>query len=168
MKLVIIIGVTILVALGAIWFITKSPAQNLESTNRWFSVNVLCEGKKTCLYRGRDIDINIILTNISTEPISIPAKLLEQRGPSITLINLDTQQKQVLRTQPSDQNLLTDLIRLEPGQTTRITWVIPASELRTVGGEAVNIQAWVSILSPVLVGGVSNDYTASSSIEIIH
>lgn len=169
MKIITILFLLIVLGLGGFWLYERylKIDSDLPSSD-YFSINAYCNGEKQCVYNGRDIDVNIVITNISSESIEMPIRFLEQRGPMITLINSDTERKLILPTNPPNGDLLNNRSVIGPGQTARLSWVITDREIREVAGDAVNITVNVQIQSPVHSNNLTAEETASSSFIITH
>ncbi len=136
--------------------------------NQLISINALCNGKKECVYVGEELAVNVVITNIHSEPIEVPIKFLQQRGPSITLINEGTEQELVLPTNPANPELINDRITIQPNGTSRISWIIHDDEIRSVGGDTVDINVEVTLASPIYRGGVITEVITESNFKITH
>ncbi|HMR55173.1 MAG TPA: hypothetical protein PKD34_01105 [Candidatus Doudnabacteria bacterium] len=168
MKHLFIILIIIIVAVGLFWLYRYINSEAETMTNDLISINTLCNGKKECVYDGKELTINVVITNIHSELIEIPIKYLQQKGPSITLINEGTEQELNLPTNLADPTLLSDRITIQPNGTTRISWIIHDEEVRSVGGGTVDITAKVTITSPIYRGGVISEVTSESDFKITH
>lgn len=169
MKVIITILIVTALAGGCYWltrYLTKDQDTTVGSD--LISINVLCNGEKQCVYQGQDLNINIIITNISNDSISLPVAYLGQLGPRITLINNDTGKELIIPTGPSQQSLLDDRTVISPGQTARLSWILKNSDILQVAGDAINILANVTLSTPVYNSTGSTQETGRSSFTITH
>lgn len=167
----VFIAIIILIALaGGCYWLTRylTTDQDPIVVSDFISMNVFCNGEKQCVYQGEDLNINVIITNITTEPIALPMTYLRERGPRITLVNNDTEKEVVLPSGPDQQNLLSDQTTIGPNQTARLSWVLKNSDVKQVGGDAINIIANVTLSTPVYHNAGTTQETSRSSFTITH
>jgi hypothetical protein len=169
MKKLLIILILILIAGGAIlfwhyWINQPTP----EVSNSLFSITALCNGQKECVYQDQDLGINVIITNISEEPISLPMEFLQKQGPNITLTSTDTEQTFTLPTQLADPQLLTNLTTIPANQTARLSWVVHPEEIKQIGGDVSNVIGQVTITTTVEHAGQTMQASSSSNFTITH
>lgn len=169
MKIALAIIIVVALAGGCFWLTRYLATDKPEQvTSDFISLNVLCNGEKQCVYQGQDLNINLIITNTSDDSIALPMTYLSQRGPSITLVNNDTEKRITLPTGPDDRSLLSDQRIVGAGQTARLSWLLKNADIREVAGDTVNIIANVSLPTTVYHDGTSTEEATNSSFSITH
>ncbi|ATE73052.1 hypothetical protein [Lysobacter capsici] len=118
---------------------------------QWLAIAAKCRGQETCLFDGRDLHVDIEITNRGAENLSFPLEFLRKSGPSIRLVDPRTQADTYLPTNPPNPALLEKLTAIAPGESVRFEWVIFADELRQFG-ERPEVAAEISISAPSRAG----------------
>ncbi len=163
---IVIASVLLLSLIGLITWKMQVNQNNSKVINNDITITALCNGQNICKFIGQDITLNVQITNTSGQPISIPLQFLQQRGPSIRLINQQTNQDLVLPTNPANQDLLNDYTTLQPQESAKLDWVITTSEISQLGIEQAGIKAEISISTPYQSGSNQKEAMTTTIFQI--
>lgn len=121
--------------------------------NQLLSFTAECRDNPACIFSGGDVFVDIVVKNVSSDIVGYPARFLQARGPSVRLIDQETQRVRILKTGLADLTLKTSFTDLQPGQSVTLHTVITMRELTTFRKEYVDIRAEIVVPADVRVPG---------------
>lgn len=131
----------------------------------WLALEAKCRGQETCLFDGRDLRVDIRITNHGSEALGFPLEFVRKSGPSIRLVDAKTQAEIQLPTNPPNPVLLEQLTTIEPGKSVDVEWVIFADELRHFGAQP-EVSAEISVAAPSRAGQRPVQAAGSTTLRI--
>ena len=126
-----------------LFFIIIHISGNAMEKN-YLSIDLSCRDNPSCIYNKHDIDIDILIKNISSKDIGFPIKYVDRRGPAIMLIDIATQNKMPLRISPAPHTLLKDFTIIKPGQSVIISTKLSNSNIVVFRENFVNLTVQIS------------------------
>lgn len=127
-------------------------------SSQLLSVQVSCNKKVECVFDGRDLPIDIEIKNVSPYDIELPQQYLQEKGPYLTLIDTETQQKSVLKTGLPKFALKKVFTSVKPGEVIHITSIIKAQEITEFRTRLIDLTAKVEVTAEIIM----NDRSAPS------
>lgn len=164
----IVAGLIVLLAVGIQANVCSQQEKKRESnmSNQLFVINVKCRANEECLFDGKEMFIDIGITNNHDKPLKFPLEYVQRNGPFIKLIDTRTKAETGLKRNIANPDLLSKLVEIKPGESVSIEWVITAEELRRFGDE-VDLTAEVTITAEVLIGDQKTESSASAVRRIV-
>lgn len=135
--------------------------------NEMLAITVSCKDNPECLFEGKDVFINITITNQHSERVGFPLEFVKQRGPIIRLIDTETGVDTNLPTHPADSDLLEEFTMIEPGKSITMEWVMDPEELQQFGHKYVDVSAEVTIMADIVSEGKKLNFRGSHTIRIV-
>lgn len=126
------------------------------------AVSVKCRGNDECLFDGKDIFIDIVISNNEQSTVGFPLEYLKHKGPIIKLIDTRSKAETFLPTHIADWDLKEDFTQIKQGGSVSIEWVITAGELSKFGSD-VDLYAEVTIMAEILVNGKKLEFRGSNT-----
>lgn len=142
---------------------TRKPSTNDEV----MGVSVSCRDSAECAFDGYEMTIDVKITNRGRHEIALPMEYLKKRGPTIELTDVTTHRESCTRPNLVDPELLSQMTRLSPGQSTSMEWVITEFELRQFNHENVNVLAHVTVRTKVQSEGRAVEVKGSDVLHIV-
>lgn len=145
-------------------------------TNTILDITVNCRDNQKCLFNGRDMFLDISISNIYDTEIELPLEYLQKKGPSIIVIDTYTQSELYLKTNLADPELMENFVKILPGDSVTMEWVIFSYELKQFSNNKdikridlpyVNVVAKISVKTDLLVKGKKVDFLGTDTINIV-
>jgi hypothetical protein len=132
------------------------------------SVTVQCTANPDCLFTGDDIPVVVSIKNNQPTSIELPLAYLQKTGPIIKLIDNVSKQEVFLKKNLASTDLRKSLIKIQPGKSVSIDWVLTSSELLQFNNEIVDITAEVTVFTSIKTDekDLPSEITANESIKI--
>ena len=134
--------------------------------NDLLTCKVTCKAGIEPVYDGKDIELEITLTNVSREEIGFPLEYVQKAGPLVQVIDRQTRKEQPLRRNLADHALREKLTAIAPGKSLVVRWVVTAHELELYGGNPVDAIIEVSVVTKVKAGDAMADLNCSGTLSI--
>ncbi len=135
-------------------------------SNELLNVKAKCQGNDACVFEGRDIFLDIQITNTGTTAVGFPLEFLQKVGPVIRLIDTRTKADTYLKTNLADLDLREKYTFIGPGKSVTLEWVITSDELRQFGSRNVDVSAEITLNTEVLVDGKKVDFRSTDTVRI--
>ncbi|HLJ63810.1 MAG TPA: hypothetical protein VKT70_06880 [Stellaceae bacterium] len=134
--------------------------------NAPLAIHAKCQGSETCVFDGRDLFIEIIITNEGSIPIGFPLAFRQKSGPSIRLVDASTKAELTLPTTLADPDLAFDFTTIPPGHSVTLEWVITPSEIKRFEKPAIEVSAEITIACRIQVNGELKDFQGTDALPI--
>ncbi len=148
---------------GLVAVLLHTPGTAMEQNI--ISITAQCVDNPTCVFKGSDMWIDVVVKNVGSEEIGFPAEYMQQRGPSMRLIDNVTQESQQLKVERPRASK-DKLVRLQPGQSFTINTVIKDREILRVRREFVDVTAELNVSAEIQVGSSDERVRTSDSQRI--
>lgn len=167
MNMKIIIGLILLASVIGLlaWRIQMHNTNRIPEDGQ-ISITAFCDGKNPCQFTGQDLNLSLQISNTSDQAISLPLQFLQQRGPSIRLINRQTGQDLVLPTNPANADLMQNYQTIQPGEYANLDWIITSAEIEQLANAAAEINAEITVSTPVKSGADIKEAVAATELLI--
>jgi len=139
----------------------------MSEANQVLTVVVSCRGNPECRYWGEDMFVDIDITNTGRVDVEFPLAFARKSGPYVTLINTRTGVETYLRRNLADPDLMTDFVRIRPGDSVSMEWVITSAELEEFGGRSVDLSAEFRVAADVKIGGKPVAFENRDRVHIV-
>jgi hypothetical protein len=110
----------------------------------YLSVTVSCRDNPACVYDGKDMYIDIVITNVSAEEIGFPLAYLTRQGPTVRLIDSASKAEIPLRINLAPRALRNNFTVLKPGESVALDTIIHGVQLLTFRQEFVDVIAFIA------------------------
>jgi hypothetical protein len=157
------LGLALLLFLGT----ACSAIEDKPMAQSVFGVTVTCQGQRRCVFDGRDLNLEILVTNHHRDAIGFPLAFRQKTGPMIRLSDTRTKAQTLLKTNLADLDLRERFTTLPPGESVRMEWVITGDELLQFGSRDLDVLAEVTVAATVAVGSRRVDGQASDTLRIV-
>lgn len=144
----------VLMVIIAIFYIVnlKSAMKNLS-----LDVKATCEngvedgeGNKMCVFEGKDIFLDIKITNNDRAVVGFPLEYLQKTGPIIKLTNFNTGAETYVPINLADRALADKFTPIQPGNLVSIKWMISSSDLGRIDS---HLTAEIIVKTIIQTGG---------------
>ena len=151
-----------------LWMILSAAPQKKDNrmTNDVVTIKTKCKHNEPCHYQGRDLFLEISITNHQPVPIGYPLKYRQQSGPSIRLVDTHTKQEAYLKTNLGDPDLKEQFTEIPPEKSIVLEWVITSAEINQFATPLVDILAEISLYAEVDIGGKRTETEVADTIHI--
>jgi hypothetical protein len=146
---------------------TCGSVKDVAMTNQLLTITAKCRGVDPCVFEGKDLFLDIRITNNGKSTIGFPLAFVQKAGPIVRLVNRRTKAETYIPTNPADFDLLEELTQIPPGESAVVEWVITAGELRDFGGRPVDVDAEVTIKTKIQVEGKGADFLGTDTLRIV-
>lgn len=127
-------------ALLSIFLISACSLRSEDTMNpNQLSISISCKDNPECLYFGEDMPIIIDVKNEGLNEVGVPVAFIQKTGPTIKLTDSKDSRTAFLKKNLADPALLKDLVKLAPGKSISIDWVLMNTELEQFGGMPVDL-----------------------------
>ncbi len=126
-----------------------------------------CRQNTSCIFKGEDMFIDIVITNDSKTAIGFPLDFLRKTGPTIRLVDNKTKKETYLKTNPADWGLRTKMTNIQPSKSVEVEWVIFASEIKRFGEDNMDLTAEISFQTEVKVKSDVVPFLCSDKLHIV-
>lgn len=132
------------------------------------SVIVQCTANPDCLFTGDDMPVVVSIKNNQPISIELPLAYLQKTGPIVKLIDNTSRQEVFLKKNLASHDLRKTLIKIQPGKSASIDWILTSSELLQFNSEAVDITAEITVSTNIKTTAKDfpSEVTASGSVKI--
>lgn len=140
-------------------------ARGAATEPKIIAIKAQCVDAPSCTFRRSDMRIDVVVKDVGSQEIGFPAEYIQERGPSMRLIDnvtQESQQLQVKRPRASREKLM----RLQPGQSFTINTVIKDRENLRVRREFVDVTAELNVSAEIQVGSSEARVRTSDSQRI--
>jgi len=137
-----------------------------KMANTTLDMSVTCRENEKCIFTGKEIFLDINLTNISGVNVMLPLEYLQKKGPIVKLIDAYTQSESYLKVNLADPDFRKNFVVISPEQTVTMEWVIFSDELKQYE-PYVNVVAEISIQTDMKVNGEIIKYVGTNKIKIV-
>jgi len=134
--------------------------------NQPLLIKAQCRGNAQCLFEGKDIAVDIEITNNEKVEIGFPLEFARDKGPITRLIDTRTNADTYIPTSPPDGDLREKFTMIKPGGSVTMEWSITAEELRHFGND-VDLSAEFTIIAEILVNGKKVEFRGSDTRRIV-
>ena len=141
-------------------------SKNVPMTNPNLTIEAKCRASDPCLFEGRDLTLDVRITNHERVDVGFPLAYVQKTGPTIRLIDTRTKVDTYLPKNLASLDLKDELTTIAPGQSVSLEWVIMAGEVRQFGGRFPHIAAEVTIMVPVQLADQRVDFKGSGTLTI--
>ena len=135
-------------------------------TGNILDISARCVENDACIYRGKDMFVDIGITNHQDTEIGFPLSFLRDTGPIIRLIDVRTGAETYVPNSAADPALREDFTVLHPEQTVFLQWMIARSELEQLGGLPVDLHAEITVIARIQVEGKVVDFRGVDTLRI--
>jgi hypothetical protein len=107
---------------------------------------VQCVENPQCTYDGWHMRLELTVTNIQTEAISLPVDFITRRGPFIKLTDTKTKREIFVSTGIPDYTLRNSMTVLGPGESFKFQWSISKYQIEELESVPVDANAEVTLV----------------------
>jgi hypothetical protein len=107
---------------------------------------VQCVENPQCTYDGWHMRLELTVTNIQSEAISLPVDFIARRGPFIKLTDTKTKREIFVSTGIPDYSLRTSMTVLGPGESFKFQWSISKFQIEELESLPVDANAEVTLV----------------------
>jgi hypothetical protein len=125
------------------------PLKEHDMSIEPFSITATCRDNKACIFEGRDIFVDLLLTNELPHEIRIPLNFIDQIGPYCSLFDNETQEKISLRVGLPDHSIIENYVTIHPRESIKFNRRITAGQIKLARSEMVDLTAKLVIAGPV-------------------
>lgn len=142
-----------------------SKKMDINMNNQPFVINVICRANEQCLFEGKEMFLDIKVSNNQNTTLNFPLEFVQKNGPIITLIDTLTKAETTLKRNIANPDLRDKFVSIKPGESVNVEWVITADELQRFGDE-VDLSAEVTIMAEISVNGKRVECSATDTRRI--
>jgi hypothetical protein len=122
------------------------------SSERIMNINPLtilieCKNNPSCFFSGENMPIVIFLKNDGANDVELPFAFIQKAGPAIKLTDNKEKRSAFLKRNLVDPQLRKNLMKLAPGKSISIDWVLMNTELQQFGNNSVDLTVEVTVQS---------------------
>ncbi|MGA7904709.1 MAG: hypothetical protein WCA06_18930 [Terrimicrobiaceae bacterium] len=156
-------------ALGLIFMILADSAsiKDISMKNQFLVIKAKCKGSEQAKFEGKDLLLEISITNNQEVEIGFPLEYLQATGPIIRLIDARSRAETYLRTNLADLDLREKFTPVQPGKSVVIEWVISSGELEQFGGPYVDVFAEITAKAEIKMSGKRFDFLGTDTLHIV-
>jgi hypothetical protein len=136
-------------------------------TNPLLDVTATCRTNDQCLFEGREMFVDITITNNQDTEVEFPLEYVQKTGPIVKLIDTRTKAETYLKRNLADPGLRSKLTPIQPGKSAHVEWVITSTELQRFGGSDVDLSAEFTVTAEVQVRGKRVDFRGATTRRIV-
>ncbi len=107
---------------------------------------VQCVENPQCVYDGWHMRLELTVTNIQSEAISLPMEFISRRGPFIKLTDTRTKREIFVSTGIPNYAWRTSMTVLGPGESFKFQWSISKFQIEELESVPVNADAEVTVV----------------------
>ena len=134
--------------------------------NHLLAIKANCKGNDRCLFDGRDLFLEIRVTNTHKSEVGFPLAYVQKTGPIIKLIDTRTKAETYLRKNLADLDLQEKFTLIQPGQSVVMEWVITSGELEQFG-LPVDLSAEITVKTGIRVDGRQVEFLGTDTVRIL-
>lgn len=150
--------------------ISLSACSSMESAlmpDTLLNVQVTCIDSPQCIFIGKDMPINIRISNAHDRMIGFPVAFRQKTGPYIRLIDSLNKTEKQLKTNLASLDLREQFTAIAPGDAININWVITSGELQQFATSKVDVTAEINITADVQIDGKKVPFEGVTKIRIL-
>jgi hypothetical protein len=132
------------------------------------SISIACKDNAECFYSGEDLPILITVKNNGVNEVEVPLAFIQKTGPTIKLTDSKESRTAFLKKNLADPALLKNPVKLAPGKSISIDWILTSTELEQFGDEPVDLtmEAIVQSFHPTKTTTQTDSVNSVGSIRI--
>jgi hypothetical protein len=139
---------------------------NTPMPDEVLAMRATCRDNPQCVFDGRDMFVDVHVTNTQSVDVGFPLAFVQKTGPSVRLIDPRTQAETYLKKNLADLALLEAFTTIAPGDSVTIPWVITAGPPNCWSSPAVDLLAEFGVSVGVRVGEKRVDWRGADTLRI--
>ena len=136
-------------------------------TNQLLNMACKCRANDPCLFEGQDMFVDISITNAQDTEVGFPLEYVQRSGPIVRLIDTRTKAVTSLKPNLADPDLKKNIVRIHPGGSVNVEWVITSDEIQQFEGPYVDLSAEFTVMAEVQVRGKPVAFRGSTTLRIV-
>jgi hypothetical protein len=141
--------------------------KDIAMTDQILVVKAACRGNEQCLFDGKEMFLDINITNNRETAIGFPLEYARKKGPIVKLVDTRTKAETFLRPNLADTALMGKFTTIQPGQSVSIEWVITAFELEQFNKSRVDLSAEFTIMVDLLIEDKIVSFKGFDTLRIV-
>jgi hypothetical protein len=142
------------------------PLEDTAMNHSPLSVTAACRGNERCLFKGKDLFLDITVANTGNEEIGFPLAYVSKTGPVIRLVDPHKKADTYLKKNLARLELQEQFTAIPPHKSVTFEWVITSSEIQDFGSHPLDIEAEIIIATRVQNRGKVEDFKGITTIRI--
>jgi hypothetical protein len=131
------------------------------------SVKAECIDNAHCIFANYPVFIQLTITNVSTQPIGVPVKFLDKKGPHCVLIDSETREQFSLSAPPpADLSLKNKFTLIPPGASIKIKEMVPRPLISAFREDLVDVVTKCTVIVDVKLEGTEGPVRQSATTTI--
>ena len=131
------------------------------------TIKAKCRGNDECLFEGKNIFLDVLITNPHGFEIGFPLAFRRKTGPIVRLIDTRTKREAFLKPNLADLALREQYTPIQPGDSVLLEWVITSSELKQFGERYVDVTAEIMLEATIQAQGELVTFQGADKLHIV-
>lgn len=131
------------------------------------NLQVNCRTGDPCIFQGKDIFLDIQISNSGKKEIKIPLAFLQKTGPRIELKKSPSQKGVFVPTNLAPERLKDQYTSIPPGGHSMLTWVLTPADLDPLLADKNEVYAKLTLASDAIYENSKLKVEVSTTFKIV-